>query len=295
MAILFDGDDHLTKDYSGTGPISSYPVTLSAWIKPNSLGASPMNKDFQDFVISDGSDTARIGIGAAKYERWGLYTGNNKAPSAGGQWSRTSANPWTNFVGVFNDTNDRDGYINGSDSTFHSGSNITSNTLSDADIVGAGYGPTNGNNALSLNTVAECALWNVALTAAEIDALAAGFSPLFIRPGSLVGYWPLGGAYSDYIDPIGSNTLSATGDPAAADHPRIIYPTGVSTFDYAAPVVEEVAAAERSWFFESMELHIAESGGRRHSAEDNPTAATDKGWYLESLEAGVSPAGKRRK
>ena len=50
-----------------------------------------------------------------------------------------------------------------------------------------------------------------------------------------------------------------------------------------------------SWYLESIELHIAESGGRRHSAEDSPTASTDKGWYLESLEAGVSPAGKRRK
>ena len=51
MAILFDGDDYLTKDLGGTGPISSYPVTLSAWIKPNSIGTSVMNYHFQDFVI----------------------------------------------------------------------------------------------------------------------------------------------------------------------------------------------------------------------------------------------------
>ena len=145
------------------------------------------------------------------------------------------------------------------------------------------------------NTVAECALWNVALTAAEIDALAAGFSPLFIRPGSLVGYWPLGGAYSDYIDPIGSNTLSATGDPAAADHPRIIYPSGGSTFDYAVPVVEEVAAAERGWMFESMQVGVGAGGRRRLSPPDTRTESTNKGWALESLQVGVSVGGGRTK
>ena len=30
MAILFDGDDYLPKDYSGTGPISSYPFKMAA-------------------------------------------------------------------------------------------------------------------------------------------------------------------------------------------------------------------------------------------------------------------------
>ena len=60
-------------------------------------------------------------------------------------------------------------------------------------------------------------------------------------------------------------------------------------------VEEEAAPVNRSWYMESIELHMAGAGGRRHSAEDSPTAATNKGWYLESLEAGVAPAGRRRK
>jgi len=232
MALLFDGtNDYLTStNLAGNGPISSYPVTLSAWIKPNSLGTSAMNYDFQDFVISDGSDTARIGIGASKYSKWGMYTAGQKSQSAASQWSQTSANPWTNLVGVFNDTNDRDGYINGSSNTFHNGGNITSNTLSDADIVGVGYGSLDsGTPSYSKNTVAECALWNVALTTTEIDSLAAGFSPLFIRPESLVLYYPLGGPYAADVGTAFAGTathnLSITGSPTSAANPPIIYPT----------------------------------------------------------------------
>ena len=239
MAILFDGDDYLNKDLGGTGPISSYPVTLSAWIKPNSLGSSEMNYDFQDFVISDGSNTARIGLGAARYGRWGLYTKSNKAPTGSSfseNWSRTSANSWANVVGVFTAANARTGYVNGSGNTWSGGSNQVQ-TLSDADIIGVGSGSSTGSsNALSKNTVAECALWNVALTATEIDCLAAGFSPLLIRPESLLGYWPLGGAYPDYSDQVGGNALSATGDPASSSHPPIIHPS--------IPVVVKESTAE---------------------------------------------------
>ena len=233
MALLFDGtSDYLTSaNLLGSGPISSYPVTLSAWIKPNSLGNSAMNYDFQDFVISDGSDTARIGLGAAKYGRWGLYTGANKAATSSNYWSRTSANPWSNIVGIFTASNARTGYVNGSGNTWSGGSNISPHILSDAYIIGIGSGSSTGsNNALSKNTVAECALWNVALTTTEIDTLAAGFSPLFIRPESLVLYYPLGGPYAADVgtDFAGTAThnLSITGSPTSAANPPIIYPTG---------------------------------------------------------------------
>ena len=222
MAINFDGDDYLTKDYSGTGPISSYPFTMAAWFKPPEEW-----KDWQGFVLSDGTETARYGMGPANYGVWAIYAQSIESRSASGfagGYSKTSPNDWSHAACIFNASNDRKLYVNGSSNLYSNGTNIGVTTLTDADVVGMGYGPTNGNNAFYKGDMAECGLWNAALTTAEIDSLAAGFSPLFIRPNSLIGYWPLGGPYSDYTDVIGQNTLSATGDPAASDHPRIIYP-----------------------------------------------------------------------
>jgi len=219
MAISFDGDDHLTKDYSGTGPISSYPFTMAAWFKP-----PEEYKDWQGFVLSDGTETARYGMGPANYGRWAIYRQDIEKRTAANYYTDSSPNDWTQSTCIFNAQADRKLYVNGS-LAISDGGNIGVTTLTDADVIGFGFGPTAGSNELYKGEMAECGLWNAALTTAEIDSLNAGFSPLLIRPGSLVGYWPLGGAFSDYIDPIGSNTLSATGDPTAAAHPRIFYPT----------------------------------------------------------------------
>ena len=233
MAITFDGDDYLLKDHGGTGPISSYPFTMAGWFKP-----PQEKKDWQGFVLSDGSETARFGIGPGNYGRWAIYWKNveQRSPADFSEnYETTSPNPWSQATCIFQAVDNRDMYVNGS-GNLHYNNNSLSQTLADTDIVGIVYGPTDGFNELYKGEIAECALWNVALTTAEVDSLADGFSPLFIRPNSLIGYWPLGGAFSDYIDPIGGNTLSATGDPAAADHPRIIYPTGVNAIVFDAVV-----------------------------------------------------------
>ena len=290
MAITFDGNDYLIKDYGGTGPISSYPVTIAAWFKPPQEYA-----EWQGFVVSDGSETARFGMGPSNYGRWAMFWMDKEVRTGDSYYTNSSPNSWTHSTCIFSASDDRKLYVNGSGNLMTNTANV-SGTLADADIVGVGYGPTSGNNALYKGELAECALWNVALTAAEVDSLADGFSPLFIRPNSLVGYWPLGGAFSDYIDPIGGNTLSATRDPAAADHPRIIYPSGPATCDFAVPVVEEEEpAAERGWMFESMQIAVGAGGRRRLSPPNTRTASTNKGWAVESLVVDVGGGGKRRK
>lgn len=73
--------------------------------------------------------------------------------------------------------------------------------------------------------LAESAVWNAALTDAEIAILAAGYSPLFVRPQSLVAYWPLIGRLSPEHDPVGGFDMALTNAPTQAPHPRMIYPT----------------------------------------------------------------------
>lgn len=71
-------------------------------------------------------------------------------------------------------------------------------------------------------TLAEAAVWNAALTDAEVAALAQGVSPLLIRPSALVNYPPF---RLDDRDLMGG-TLTSSGDPAiVSGHPNIIMPS----------------------------------------------------------------------
>jgi hypothetical protein len=72
--------------------------------------------------------------------------------------------------------------------------------------------------------LAEAAIWSAALTDPEVATLAAGYSPLFVRPASLVAYWPLIGRTSPEIDIVGGYDMTLTNSPTTAAHSRIIYP-----------------------------------------------------------------------
>jgi len=226
MALTFDGSSYLSLDMSGTGPVSSYPFTMAAWLKP-----PEEYKDWQGFVLSDGTETARYGFGPANYGRWGIYVNAYEQRTAGGfseNYSRTSPNDWAQATCIFNASGDRKLYVNGSGNLYSNGANIGATTLTDADIIGIGFGPTAGSNELYKGGMAECAIWNAALTTAEIDTLASAVSPLFIQPDKLIGYWPLGGLYTDsFNDILTGYNLTATNSPTIFDHPKAIYPSQV--------------------------------------------------------------------
>jgi hypothetical protein len=83
-------------------------------------------------------------------------------------------------------------------------------------VVGANY-----QNSAPLSCadgdIAECALWDAALTAAEIDSLFKLVPVTQVRPGNLVSYSPILGKNDPEIDVVGGYALTAA-------HPRIIYP-----------------------------------------------------------------------
>lgn len=65
---------------------------------------------------------------------------------------------------------------------------------------------------------AECAIWNVVLTSAEIASLAKGFSPRRIRPQSRVFYAPLIRNIQDLQKAL---ALTPVNGPTVAAHPRV--------------------------------------------------------------------------
>lgn len=129
-----------------------------------------------------------------------------------------SINTWMHIGGTFGSSAHRQAWLNGTAATAQT-SNLTPTGL---DTAGIGFRPASSPLGYFSGRIAEAAVWNVELSAAEIAILAAGYSPLCLarRP---VAYWPLLGRFSPEIDTVGRFDLTVTG-AVAAEHPRIIYP-----------------------------------------------------------------------
>ena len=97
-----------------------------------------------------------------------------------------SADTWFHLAGVFTSNASRTTYTNGEPLDRYPLQNAEQ---SEPHIDGVG----DGSSAASpfLGSVAEAGIWNVALAADEIAALAKGFSPKPIRPQNLAAYLPL--------------------------------------------------------------------------------------------------------
>ena len=63
--------------------------------------------------------------------------------------------------------------------------------------------------------------------------MAAGYSPLLIRPQSLVFYAPIIGRTSPEIDVVGGYDMTLYNGPTTVPHPRVIHP---STQIYKIPL-----------------------------------------------------------
>ena len=80
-----------------------------------------------------------------------------------------------------------------------------------------------GNSQYWDGTIAELGIWDVKLTDDEFLILADRYSPLFVRPQNLVGYWRLiRGINDEILGIVGSNNGSIV-----VPHPSIIYPANV--------------------------------------------------------------------
>jgi hypothetical protein len=144
------------------------------------------------------------------------FSGTNQAwanipyTATSGQWFHAA------FSSTSASTNDMKIYANGTQGT----NAITRNNLTTA-ITNAVVPQINGRNgANNLNSfqAAEVGIWNAALTAAEVAALAKGMTCDKIRPQSLVFYAPL---VRDLVDQKGGLTITNNNGATVANHPRV--------------------------------------------------------------------------
>ncbi len=182
----------------------SLPVTLATWVNYDDTGVSS-----RAFSIGDSGNVHHCSIGvqgddAHIAQHW---DGTQAVDTTGTR----SSGVLYHLCGVFRSTTDReiaiDGALSGSAVTTSQNA-ITLNRI--AISVSADSTPSPDIN----GKISESAVWDVALTAAEIATLASGYSPLFVRPASLIFYFP--GINLSDVNRISGITLSTFGDPLNA-------------------------------------------------------------------------------
>jgi hypothetical protein len=211
MARDFNGTTQYLEN-TGTAPVSTYPATIAVRMNPDTIvSVDPL------FTLTNAAGTA--------YFQLHLDTGFLVAIAASGATTPTAVSgnsvgtgAWSTAVGVFNSSTDRTCYLDGDTASAGTSSTAVSPTSLE-DIYVANFGGVGFDGKM-----ADVALWDTALTADEVVAYDRGMSPLLIKPGNLVAYWPLIGRFSPEIDVMGGLNLTLVGTPPVSAHAPVFFP-----------------------------------------------------------------------
>ena len=229
---------------SATPP--TYPFTMACWFNCDVAATSDaqvllaysaatgIGNIWALLARSDASDTLRFGCdGGVGFTQ----TGSVGMTYTEGVWNHALA------TGV--SATDRNCYLNGPDNTDADSTNRTP-SCTEIDI---GRDTENANNDFE-GSIAHCAVWDhasVVLDASEIAALAAGVSPLLIRPHELIFYAPLNTPGTTDYDHIGGLTLDADGSITLSDNPPIFMPVSQEIFTPPPLGIQMVSMSGVSW------------------------------------------------
>lgn len=212
MAITFNG----TSEYysAGSAAITATPLSVACWGAPTALALQTLFSIANNDGVSGGFLAMLNASGNV------LARTKSSAGVSGAQSTATySAGAWAHFGWSWASATLRTAYLNGGNkgtqttSRTPSGLNTTA-IATQLELSASNYygGPIEG-----------LGVWNVALTDDEFYSLSRGYSPLFIRPASLVHYFPLIANASELRAAL---AMSATGSPSAVSGAPIIYPSG---------------------------------------------------------------------
>lgn len=218
MARAFTGSSSLYLTASSS-PVSDSPLTMSIWVYPTNLTVDWMGF----FVLANSARTQYYEIRTLSYfdYRPMLYAAGSTTASQTIHSSLMSANTWQHLAAVAVSQSERRFYFNGSAAT----PSFTSIGTTTPTLVDVGAGLWAGSRSRYARAwIAEAAIWDAALSSAEILSLRDRASPFLVRPGSLVSYWPIVGRTSPERRLIGDIDLTVNGSPAAQPHPTIYRP-----------------------------------------------------------------------
>ena len=190
------------------------PITVSGWMRSNNTLIDQVVLS----IVQRGTGehymalVATLGLNNV----WWTARGGIAAPSQAITTAPWTANTWHHVCGIEASPTDRRAYLDGG----NKGTDATSRTPAGLDrtsIARAGFLPS--GFAFS-GDLAHVAVWDAALTDAEVASLAAGASPLSMRRDSLIAYWPVGG-HSPEPDIVGGLDMTLFGAPAQSEEPPV--------------------------------------------------------------------------
>lgn len=211
--------------YAGAS-LTAVPLTISAWCWTDSVGG--LAQTIVDLKAS-GAATNReefklLIAGTTDFVQ--MVTSDGSGSGTAATSTTITASTWFHACGVTSAANSRAAYLNGGGKGTNTGNrtptgvNQTTVGMQGGTANNLPFGLAGGNG-----YIAEVAIWNVALTDADVTTLALGVHPFLVRPDALVDYWPLMGRYSPEIN-LKSNTrvLTVNGALVQFPHPRIFMP-----------------------------------------------------------------------
>lgn len=223
MSIDLNGSSQYL--YRAAAVVSAYPWSWSIWFKTDDV-ANPTSL----VMIQDDSD-------ATRYWRMRLTGGGGIDPVTGMEVNGSTIRQSSTSTGINNDTTNwhnaifvaassssRIVYLDGGGA----GESTANETPTGIDITVLGVFDPNGTPLQYWNgLIAECAMWNAALSGDSIAALQL-YYPNEVQTGDLVAAWHFD-TNADLNDLIGVNNLTAVGTPTTgASHPTLSSPGGPS-------------------------------------------------------------------
>lgn len=205
MAYDFNGSSHYIE--ATYIPVTAAPLTLAGWFNSDSDTTS---QTIISITNSGGQERFLLtASGGVTGDPVRATTIQGNVGAAADSATGYSANTWHHAAGVFASSTSRIAYIDGVGGTAETTSRTpgTMNTTRIGVTVGGGARSNYMNGRL-----AEVAIWNVALSAVEIAALAKGIKPFLIRPEKIVLYLPLVRDIVDYKSNVGWTNSGATVD-----------------------------------------------------------------------------------
>lgn len=224
MALDFNGSTQYVQRAAFTA-VTGYPFSFACWINPDDITFGTADKyifSIADTAANNNYFALLVKDADSKLRAAGV---NLDAPSAVRAWDTTatvSTAAWQHVAGVFTAATDIIAYLNANSAGAYGNTQDPSPVGTDSLSMGALV----RSNVVAYfdGKIAEAGLWNVALTAAEIAMLEEGWSPLQVRPASLVAYWPIIGRVSPEPDWVGGFDLTLTNAPANAAHAPVMPP-----------------------------------------------------------------------
>lgn len=216
MAYNFNGStQYLRATYSTNALVGAWPVTMFSRAKSTNMTATQIvstyiysNSPYNGLALYL---SGAVGGDPVAFTRFGAGGGNvdSAVGYSSGVWLAAAARVISNTVFDIDVEN-----------TVTTGG-TTSVAWQSASEMQIGGRLQPALNTLLTGDVACVAMWNVALTDAEIASLVAGFSPRRVRPQSLVFYAPLVRELTVLQAAAVPNVaLAGVASPAVSDHPR---------------------------------------------------------------------------